>query len=246
MHSQLVYVIHKQDYKENGALLSLLGQETGRFQAIIHGVKGGKRNSKAALIQPFQQLQIFSKHTPYANTLVSIRQIETTSIRFPLSGNASLCGFYLNELLYRLVHEQIDAPVLFERYQQSCYQLLKSMNEVLEQQARMQSWALRKFEFELLEQIGHGINPEHDVHGEALLSSALYHCIADYGIVPAQHQSDLNLSGRCLSALLGETMPEGCLGGLKRMLQQLIQAQLGTKPLQSVRLWQQMSRIESK
>jgi DNA repair protein RecO (recombination protein O) len=98
MFSQAAYVIHKREYKEKSALVSFLGAESGRFQAIVHGTK---KPAKAALLQPFQQLEVVTTQAPKVNSLVTIRQIEASSVRFPLTGNSSICGLYINELVYR-------------------------------------------------------------------------------------------------------------------------------------------------
>ena len=72
----------------------------------------------------------------------------------PLQGMAIICGFYLNELLLRLLHRNDPHEQLFVYYQETLTALstLKDYNPVL-----------RGFEQRMLQELGYALTLDHDV-----------------------------------------------------------------------------------
>lgn len=142
------FLLHRRPYRERGVWLSAFTYEFGRLAAIT------RRSSKpfANTLIPLQPLVMeFSG----SGELKTLRQVEPVSQLKPLRGMALYCGFYINELLYRLLPLEQPQPELFSVYVETLHQL--STVENLEP-------ALRAFEAQLLNALGY------ELHYPALVS----------------------------------------------------------------------------
>jgi len=135
-------VIHRRDYRDSSLLLELFTLEEGRLPAIARGAKSG-RSGRAALLQPFLPLQLGLSGRGEIKTL---GRVEAEGRAFLLTGKALYCGFYLNELLMRLLQRADPHRELFGHY-------LRALAG-LAQGERLEAW-LRGFEIDLLEEIGY-------------------------------------------------------------------------------------------
>lgn len=90
-----------------------------------------------------------------------------------LKGNALVSGFYMNELMYRLIHKADPHQGLFDYYQQTL--------TLLEDGGKL-DLILRGFELKLLDEIGYGLNLDYEVaSGDDLDPGILYWYTADRG-----------------------------------------------------------------
>src|SRR3546814_2532929 len=85
--------------------------------------------------------------------MATLTAVETTGTASRLPGDAGLAGLYLNELVVRLTGRQDPYPALFDAYAQTLGRL--GAGESL-------GWSLRRFERDLLEAIGYGLQLQHD------------------------------------------------------------------------------------
>lgn len=242
---QSAYVLHSRPYKETSALVTFFSAEQGKFNAIIRSVRGSKKaHLKAALLQPFQQLQLSWRQKTHQD-LVSLNTIEAGDLRFPLHGETAVCGLYSNEMLYRLLYPNVSYDNLFQDYCDLLYYLAQLQFEEASVQQRKQAWALRWFELRLLNGLGHGFNLEQDCHHKAIEASQTYLFYPEYGFEALTDfdakQTFLQIPGECLlqlRSLLTEdidaieiTTP--CLKTLRVLMRQSLQPYLGDRPIQS-------------
>ncbi|WP_321322998.1 DNA repair protein RecO [Thiomicrorhabdus sp.] len=234
---QSAFVLHSRPYRETSALVTFFTPEYGKMNGVVRGVRGGRKTSsqKTALLQPFQKLTIQWREKPNNRSdLVSIQQIEMAPLRFPLMAEANICGLYINELLYRLLFPQVATETLFEIYQQTLYELLAA------KQRSDQAWSLRQFEYQLLTEMGHGIQCDTDMNQQAILPDQDYYFYPQHGAVLATLDSQkqgVPIKGQCLLALQDMLYCEACLPDLKRLFRSVLSIYLGNKPIMTRELF---------
>ncbi len=173
-HVQLVsaYVLHQRPYRESSALLEVFAESHGRVGLVARGVRSPKSRQRGDL-QPFRPLRLSWSGRGELGTLTGV---ESDGPSVALHGAALYSGFYLNELLVRLLARHDPHPRLYAQYRASLVQLgLASDIEPV----------LRIFEKRLLEEIGYGLLLDHEVrHGEAVQPDAWYDYHLESGPVP--------------------------------------------------------------
>ena len=101
LENKSAVVLHYYNYRDSSLIVNFFLSDYGKISAIAKGIKGKKsKQNQFALLQPFQKLKISltGKHE-----LLILKNIESTSINWKLSGKPLYCAYYLNELLLRLL-----------------------------------------------------------------------------------------------------------------------------------------------
>lgn len=137
------YVLHRYDWSESSLIVDLFTRELGRVVVVAKGAKRPTSQLRAVL-RPFQPLQAtFGRAAPG----VEVRNLRAAEWAggVPLAGGDALfSGFYLNELLLKLLAREDPHPALWGAYAATLHQL-GGANEAA---------ALRAFELRLLREIG--------------------------------------------------------------------------------------------
>lgn len=239
--SQSAFVLHKRPYRETSLLVTFLTEHYGKVNAVVRGVRAASKTAKLkqAWLQPFQGLNIHWREKPNAQSdLIALREIEPTRIRFPLMGEASVCGLYINELSYRLIYPSLVSESLFQTYQQTLFDLAKAESR------NHQAWCLRQFEFQLMTEMGYGIEMLVDANQKALTEDETYLCHQELGWVPETEtvfDSGVKVRGKCLLKFSRQEYCEDCLADLKRLFRFLLVPYLGDKPIQARMLFQNLN-----
>ncbi len=227
---QQAYLLHRRPYRETSLLLEVFTREAGRKGLIARGARRGK-SPLNGILQAFQDLLLSWSGRGDLGTLT---QVEARGQPLRLAGRQLLSGFYLNELLMRLLHRHEPHPGLFDAYQLALDGL---------QRALPVEPVLRIFETRLLGALGYGLNLEHCIDdGEPLDPEASYHFQHDRGawLSPPPGLDTIPVSGASLLALgEGNISEPGQLREAKQLLRQALRHHLGDKPLQSQRLFRQ-------
>lgn len=211
------YVLHARAWRESSLLLELFTAGQGRVGTVARGVRGARRQPLRAALQPFQPLSV---DYVLRGELAQLRAAEPVAAAPVLAGERLLAGFYLNELLMRMLPRHDPAPALFQRYHEALGEL--SAGGSL-------AWALRRFERDLLELLGFAPPWRHDRHGQPLAPDRRYRLDAEHGPSPV---TSGGVSGAALLDLVADRCPEaGGLGELRQALRALILAHLGGRPL---------------
>lgn len=228
------YVLHHRPFRESSVILNLLVDGVGRVDAITR-LGSGKRSIKS-IVQPFQPLIIqFSAQSESKSVgLSSLRQIEAAAPAMPLVGDSLYSGFYLNELLVRLLSVEHQGESLFVEYHRALMSLAGEFN----------SATLRYFEMALLKELGAFPSLSYDIQGEALLGTSHYRFISDAGFMPVLQSATGNfthakgvLSGAMLLGLEQQALKCEQLNQAKGLMRYLLTPLLGSKPLLSRRLF---------
>jgi DNA repair protein RecO (recombination protein O) len=138
---QPAFVLHSYPYKETSLIIDLFTRDHGRVAVVAKGAK--RPHSKLrGVLQTFQPLSAAWSGKSELRTLIDA---EWVGGMLPLERTALLCGFYLNELLVKLLARDDPHPVLFDHYVSTLNQLAH------DEPAQI---VLRKFERALLKETG--------------------------------------------------------------------------------------------
>ena len=137
------FVLHRYDYSESSLILEVLTRHFGRVAVVAKGAKRPSSNFRPVLL-PLQPLRLAFGGDAEIRTLKSA---EWVGGQVMPTGDALLSGYYLNELLLRLLARDDPHPALFDAYA-ATVQVLAG-----EHQPALQP-ALRAFELLLLREIG--------------------------------------------------------------------------------------------
>ena len=153
-------------YQGSSLLLDFFTKDFGRLRLIARGA----RNSKTTL-QMFQCLSISFKGR---GDLKSLSQWEIADQPRRLQGDDLILAMYANELILRLVPESDPSGNIFKSY----WVLLENL---LNLDSNEKEYALRKFENQMLEDLGYGLDYEHHIHGEDMSLDLYYEFIEHQG-----------------------------------------------------------------
>ncbi len=184
MTEQKAFVLHVRPYQENQQLVELLTEYDGKVSALVY-VGQSKRSIKKALLQPFLPLNVAFKESGLQKTrLRMLTRVEANSKSYVLTKNSLYSAFYLNELLVRLLTDDIICETLFSQYQFTISALSQDLAIAPQ---------LRAFELSLLEELGLSLDftPVFEENGEHV---AGFYYVAEQGFVPVYDYAIKNMT----------------------------------------------------
>lgn len=223
-------VLHRWPWQEHGLLLDLFSEQQGRFRAIAKYARS-KRSPLRATLEPFSLIDIETRGRGEVKTMLRADLIT----HFPLQRVRLYSGLYVNELLQRLLPENLPLSALFTDYAATLALLASDTH--LEP-------ILRHFEFRLLLHLDLAFSFTHDaVHGEAIVAERWYRFQPSTreqlgGFIPlakALVSSDYLVIQGCDIQQLGAfaLAQPFHLKQFKRLMRNAYAPLLGTKPLRS-------------
>jgi DNA repair protein RecO (recombination protein O) len=185
------FVLHRYDWSESSLILEVLTRQFGRVALVAKGAKRPSSNFRPVLL-PLQPLRLAFGGDAEIRTLKSA---EWTGGQVMPTGDALLSGYYLNELLLRLLPRDDAHPRLFDAYAATVQVLGGEHAEALQP-------ALRAFELLLLREIG--LLPVLDVQTATLVpldDEAAYVLRPEAGLVESEEDARASLPGARWRAL---------------------------------------------
>jgi DNA repair protein RecO (recombination protein O) len=168
---QPAYVLHLKPYRDTSAIVDLLTLDYGRISVVVRGVRKSK-SPKRQLLNPFHGLLVSFQGE---GDLKLLTHFESHQRYFTLTGSYLYSGFYLNELLVRLLPEMDAHNNLFSLYESSI--------QSLHQQSDIEP-ILRCFEFRLLLELGYAISFAEDaIYHQPIKQQAQYRCDLEQGFI---------------------------------------------------------------
>ncbi len=237
------YVLHRRAYRDSSLLIELFTPQLGRVGVIARGAR--QRTSRLhGVLQPFRPLLLSWSGKGELPVLTSG---ESYGAGAWLQGQVLAAGFYINELLMRLLHRFDAHPDLHTVY----HNTVNSLGEIGQAPGSDAASCtlklervLRIFEKHLLEEIGYGLILEHDVdQGRPIEAQQRYAYDLTRGPVRINAMGERAITGKL--TIRGQTLLDLAYGRLedgeslretKRLMQAALAAQLGGRPLASRRL----------
>ena len=156
-----------------------------------------------------------------------------------LMGQSLLLGYYLNELLIRLLPREDPHTLLFDAYADALAALARGTTETAE---------LRRFEKALLRELGYGLSLDREAGtGEPVRPERQYAYQVERGVVPASEDGvspGLTFAGKTLLDLASDDYGDPrTLAESKALMRQLMSHYLGGQPLQSRRIFVELQEL---
>lgn len=143
------YVLHRYDWSESSLILETFTRHHGRIALVAKGAKRPSSNFRPVLL-PLQPLQVSYGGDTEIRTLKSA---EWMGGHVMPTGESLMSGYYVNELLLRLLARDDAHEALFDAYA-GVVQVLATSASHGDAQAVTQASALRAFELLLLREVG--------------------------------------------------------------------------------------------
>ncbi len=135
------FVLHSYPHRETSLILDVFTRDYGRIALVAKGAKRPTSKLRGVL-QTFQPLSLSWSGKSELRTLTVA---EWVGGMLPLEKSALLCGFYLNELLVKLLARDDPHATLFDHY-------VATLNQLAHQEPA--PIVLRQFERALLKETG--------------------------------------------------------------------------------------------
>ncbi len=216
------FLMHRRMYQGSSLLLDFFTKDFGKIRLIARGA----RNSKTSL-QMFQCLSISFKGK---GELKSLSQWEIADQPRRLLGDDLILAIYINELILRLLPEGDEHIEIFESY----WTFISNLNTLASNE---KEYALRKFENQLLDDLGFGIDFSCDIDGSSIDKDLKYNFIEHQGF---NSTNEGLFNGKTLLRLSNsdEAITDANeLSILKKMNRKRLKSLLGDKPLKSKELF---------
>jgi DNA repair protein RecO (recombination protein O) len=222
---QPAFLLSVRAYRETSALLEVLTPEHGRLGVVARGTRG-PRSKLRGLLQPFQPLLLSWSEGGELGTLSGA---EAAGPATALRGEAVFSGWYLNELVLRLLPRRDPHPALFDGYAQA----LAALGDAQGAAAGVigAARALRVFELHLLAELGYAVNLPDD-----LAPDSWYGYDPEVGLRVAEPGPSA-YRGASLRALAAETLDtDESLRDARRFLRAALAPHLGERALRTPEL----------
>lgn len=221
IEGQPAFVLHAQPYRETSLLVEAFTRDHGRTGLVARGVRGARGQPLRAVLQPLQPLLL---DWAGAGELMRLSGAEAAGAAFAPQGDALLAAFYVNELMLRLLPRGEALPALFWRYTQTLDALSAGGDDWV--------WQLRRFERDLLADLGYALQL-----GMQLEPEAHYRYDPENGPLRLLRAENASISGAALLALAGdEAPPPEQLRELRGLMRRVLLHQLGGRELKSWRV----------
>ena len=232
VESEPGFILHTIPYRETSLLVDIFTLNYGRLRCVAKGFRKPNKKGIAKTLFPYTEHHFQWQGRGELKTLIQADPIQAPVF---LAQESLFIGLYINELLYKLLHQNDPHQPLYQFYQQLMTQLACS---------KVEQPSLRNFEMLLLEELGYGLVLDADAEtGQAVNPEYLYYYIPDQGLKLLQDQTKDNanaLSGADIMALSkGEFEQQSVLRVAKQITRQVINFYLDGKQLNSRELYRQ-------
>jgi DNA repair protein RecO (recombination protein O) len=226
------FLLHHRPYQDSSRILDIISASHGRLALVARGSRSA-RSRLRGILRPFLPLKL---SWVIRSDLGTLTGAEMNGTPIALQGDALMSGYYVNELLLKLLHRHDPQPQIFEAYARTIENLAASVDVAM---------PLRHFEMQLLRLLGYALNLDHDTHTrEPLRADTLYEYQVEQGPVPVgERKGPMVFSGSELNGVGNEDFdhPEilNCAG---RLLREVISFHLGGRELKSRKVLLELRR----
>ncbi len=212
------YVLHSYPYKETSLIVEAFTRRYGRVGLLARGARRPRSGIRGVLIA-FHPLRLTWSGSAELGTLAGA---EWAGGQRSLAGLALMCGFYLNELLLKLLPREDPHELLFDAYGESLARLARGADPAA---------VLRAFERRLLAELGYAPLLDRDAAtGAPIEPDRRYVYEPDRGFVPANGRTPESavVRGRTLLDIAHDdySQPE-TRDEARRLMRELIAQRLG-------------------
>jgi DNA repair protein RecO (recombination protein O) len=219
------YLLHHQPWRESSRILELLTRSHGRVPVFARAARRGG-SALPATLQPFAEVLVSWAGRGEAGQLTAAERCGAPAC---LAGERLMSGFYVNELLIRLLPRHDPHPALYAAY--------ATVVERLRDPALDPARSLRLFEKCLLEELGWGLELAREAEGGSPIEPRrAYRYRLDGGAeaVDGVAEGPLVFDGASLLSLAREELEDpAALADARRLLRAALDQCLEGRPLRT-------------
>lgn len=230
------FVLHVYPYRETSAIVEAFTPSVGRVAMVARGARR-PRSELRGLLQGFQPLLLSWSGQ---HELKTLHKAEWRGGLPLVGGSALLCGFYLNELLLKLLPREDPHPRLFVDYEAALADLAAG---------REQAAVLRRFEVRLVAELGYALPLVREADSGAPVDpSTRYHYAFDRGPRRTSPEPGVKwplVRGATLLALADDHYPDAeTASEAKRLMREVLDHYLEQRGVESRRVVQDLQALE--
>jgi DNA repair protein RecO (recombination protein O) len=190
------FVLHAYPYKETSLIVEAFTRRFGRVGLLARGARR-PRSAMRGVLLGFHPLRMTWSASAELGTLTAA---EWGGGQASLSGIGLMCGFYINELLLRLLPRDDPHEALFDAYGEALARLAAGASLAHPDVSAAQAAILRGFERRMLGELGYAPVLDRDAASGARIEAAKHYAYeADRGPVETRRtDGDSVISGRTL------------------------------------------------
>jgi DNA repair protein RecO (recombination protein O) len=235
---QPAFVLHTYAYRETSVIVEAITADYGRVAMVARGARR-PRSELRGLLQGFQPLLLSWSGQHELKTLL---RAEWRGGLPRVGGSALVCGFYLNELLLKLLPREDPHPRLFATYESALSELAAGGE---------QAPVLRRFELLLLAELGYALPLVREADtGDPIDPAARYHYAFDRGARRAPSEPFARLPvvrGATLLALAdGRYTDAETAAEAKRLMREVLDHYLEQRGVESRRVVQDLQALDGR
>lgn len=227
------YLLHAYPYSETSLILDVFARDHGRVSILARGARRPRSALRGVLIS-FQPLELGWFGGGEVKTLAKAEWQGGVPL---LQGRCLLLGYYLNELLLKLLPREDAHPALYAAYAQALAALAHGGSDAPE---------LRRFEKSLLKELGYGLTLDREANdGTPVRPEGEYLYLVERGPVAASSRDGVTaIRGKTLLDIEADdyrdprTLAEG-----KQLMRKLFNHYLGGQVLQSRRVFVELQEL---
>src|SRR3982751_828999 len=171
------FVLHSYRFRETSLIVEAFTRNYGRVALVARGARRPRSVMRGVLLA-FQPLLLSWGGKAELRTL---HKAEWQGGLPQLAGRGLLCGFYLNELMLKLLAREDAHEILFETY----YATLRTLSTGADHAV-----TLRRFEQQLLKEAGYALTLDRDAAtGEAISAELTYEYLVERGPTRSSHRA---------------------------------------------------------
>ena len=191
VQQQPAFILHHRPFRDSSQILDVLARDHGKLALVARGSRGARSRLKG-ILRPFMPLSI---SWVLKSDLGTLTGAEIRGAPLSLSGDALLSGYYVNELILHFLHRHDPQPEIFVTYGHTIQALATAGEDIAQ--------CLRRFEIELLRQVGYALNLDHEYgSSRALEAERHYEYRAEQGpVAVSRSKGPLVFSGETLSIM---------------------------------------------
>ena len=164
VEKEAVFLLQKRPFTESSLLLEIFSRHHGRLTVLAKGARRFKSPLKGSL----QVFQLLSLSWVGKSEIKTLTQAELLNPFWNVTYQEMMTGYYLNELILKLLPKDDPYPKIFDAYQGNLIALRDS-----------KQWekCLREFEINLLKELGYGMSFDVTVDkGVRIEETQYYNC----------------------------------------------------------------------
>ena len=241
---ETAFVLHAFPYRETSMIVDVLTRHHGRIGLVARGARRPRSALRGLLLafRPLGLSWVFGRSRGVSASsggdLGTLMRAEWLGGQKPLAGEGLMSGFYLNELVQKLLARGDPHELLFDRYVETLAALADDVAP---------GPVLRRFEIALLQEAGYALRLDHDARGAAIDARSHYRYVPEQGAVRVDAGDDATTSGKTLLDMHADDYADpATLAQAKLLMRQVLQHHLAGQVLHTRRLVIDLQTLEGK